>query len=84
MIESLKSQFYDVIFMDIQMPEMDGLDTTRWIRHHLANQPYIIAMTANAMESDRQLCLNIGMNDYITKPVNFELLKQALEKSISK
>ncbi len=83
-IELLKSQFYDVIFMDIQMPEMDGLEATRWIRNNLEKQPLIIAMTANAMESDRQMCLEIGMNDYIAKPIDFDLLKKALEKATGK
>lgn len=78
-ISAVQSQNYDVIFMDVQMPKMDGLQTTQWIRQNLSIQPYIIAMTANAMEGDRQICLDAGMNDYISKPIKVESIKQALE-----
>ncbi|MGY6531054.1 MAG: PAS domain-containing protein [Cyanobacterium sp.] len=79
-IEAIQRQPYDVILMDIQMPEMDGLEATRWIRnnHPLERQPRIIAMTAGAMENDRTLCLEAGMNGYIPKPINMENLKQIL------
>lgn len=62
------------------MPEMDGLEATRWLREHFKkrDQPYIIAMTANAMEGDRQICLDAGMNDYLSKPLKIEALKDAL------
>ncbi len=66
--------------MDVQMPEMDGLEATRMIRLCLTVQPVIIAMTANAMDGDREKCLQSGMNDYISKPVNFEELMQMLHK----
>jgi len=79
-IEALQRQTYDLILMDVQMPEMDGLDATKWINQNLSEKPYIIAMTANAMLGDRQKCLDVGMNDYITKPVTLELLKKALIK----
>lgn len=62
------------------MPEMDGLQVTRWIRSHLTQQPYIVAMTANAMERDRTICLEAGMNDYIAKPLQIDALKQILNK----
>ncbi|MDD1427574.1 ATP-binding protein [Dolichospermum sp. ST_sed9] len=65
----LENKSYDVIFMDMQMPEMDGVTTTKIIRQSTQNQPYIIALTANALEIDRQICLDIGMNDFITKPI---------------
>src|SRR5207248_1737146 len=61
---------HQLIFMDMQMPEMDGMDTTRMIRQKAGNQPVIIAMTANAMQEDREKCLEAGMDDYITKPIN--------------
>ena len=80
-IEKLKSQTYDVILMDMQMPEMDGLEATRKIRKELKQQPAIIAVTANAMESDRQLCMEAGMNEYVTKPITLEALMAALEKA---
>lgn len=60
---------YNVILMDVRMPEMDGLETTQAIRRMTVNQPYIIAMTANVMSSDREECLTVGMNDYIPKPI---------------
>jgi CheY-like chemotaxis protein len=78
-IESIERQIYDVILMDVQMPEMDGLDATRNIRKLTeATQPHIIAMTANAMEGDREMCLAAGMNDYISKPIRINELVDAL------
>jgi len=81
-IESLERQIYDVILMDVQMPEMDGLDATREIRK-LTNaiQPHIIAMTANAMEGDRELCIAAGMDAYISKPIRVHELVDALIKA---
>ena len=78
-IESIERQTYDVILMDVQMPEMDGLDATREIRK-LADvtQPHIIAMTANAMEGDRETSISAGMNDYISKPIRVHELVEAL------
>jgi signal transduction histidine kinase/DNA-binding response OmpR family regulator len=78
-IESVERQTYDVILMDIQMPDMDGLDATRHIRK-LAGvaQPHIIAMTANALEGDREACLAAGMNDYVSKPIRVNELVQSL------
>ena len=82
-IESLGRQLYDVVFMDVQMPEMDGLEATRRIRANFAqeDQPRIIAMTANAMLGDRDLCLAAGMDDYISKPIRFNEIQEMLEKS---
>ena len=71
---------YDVIFMDVQMPVMDGLEATRLIRRLSGKQPVIIAMTANAMQGDRETCVNAGMNDYISKPIRLETLVEGLEK----
>jgi CheY-like chemotaxis protein len=70
---------YDVILMDVQMPEMDGLETTRRIRLLAQAQPRIVAMTANAMDSDRKACLAAGMDDYISKPIQVRALREALE-----
>jgi CheY-like chemotaxis protein len=78
-LEIVSEKKYDVILMDIQMPEMDGLEATRMIRLCLTEQPVIIAMTANAMDGDREACLKAGMEDYLSKPVNVEELMQALE-----
>jgi CheY-like chemotaxis protein len=82
-LSSLKRKFYDVILMDIQMPDMDGLDATRCIRElkKMEKQPYIIAMTAYALDGDREEFLKAGMNDYLSKPIRIEELKLALERS---
>jgi CheY-like chemotaxis protein len=81
-IESIQRQSYDVILMDVQMPEMDGLDATRNIRKlGKIRQPRIIAMTANAMQGDREMCIAAGMNDYISKPIRVNELKDALLKA---
>ena len=81
-LAALERKQYDVILMDIQMPDMDGLDATRCIRKQkrLEKQPCIIAMTAYALEGDREEFLNAGMNDYLSKPIQIEKLKLALEK----
>jgi signal transduction histidine kinase/CheY-like chemotaxis protein/ligand-binding sensor domain-containing protein len=79
-LNALGENNYDVILMDIQMPEMDGLEATRRIRKSGGQQPVIIAMTANAMQGDREVCMQAGMDDYISKPINLENLIVVLEK----
>ncbi|HMQ53308.1 MAG TPA: response regulator [Anaerolineae bacterium] len=81
-IVALKRQAYHVILMDMQMPEMDGLEATRQIRRTWSesSSPYIIAMTANAMQGDREACLAAGMDDYISKPIRVEELVTALSR----
>jgi signal transduction histidine kinase/CheY-like chemotaxis protein len=71
---------YHFILMDVQMPEMDGIEATRRIRQDLKNQPVIIAMTANAMQGDREECLRAGMDDYISKPFKPAEIAAMLEK----
>ena len=71
---------YDIILMDVQMPEMDGLEATRIIRRELEIQPVIIAMTANAMKEDRDQCLQAGLDDFLSKPVKLEDLVAMLTK----
>ena len=82
-LSSLKRRSYDVILMDIQMPDMDGLDATRRIRElkKAEKQPYIIAMTAYALDGDREVFLKAGMDDYLSKPIRIDELKNALERS---
>ena len=81
-IESLRHQTYDLVLMDVQMPEMDGLEACRRIHFEWGREqhPWIIAMTANAMKGDREKCLEAGMDDYIAKPVRIDTVKQALER----
>jgi CheY-like chemotaxis protein len=84
-LEAVKRQHYDIIFMDVQMPEMDGLEATRRIRALAAAQgrrgPWIVALTANAMQDDRDLCLAAGMDDYVTKPFKMPDITAALERA---
>jgi CheY-like chemotaxis protein len=71
---------WDVVLMDVQMPEMDGLEASRRItaRWQPGERPRIVAMTANAMQGDREECLAAGMDDYVTKPIRVDALVQAL------
>lgn len=84
-LAAVKRQHYDVIFMDVQMPEMDGLEATRQIRALAVGEgkrgPWIIALTANAMQDDRDLCLAAGMDDYVTKPFKQQDITGALERA---
>ena len=86
-LDALKRQPYDVVLMDVQMPQMDGLEASRRICQEYGDgsderprKPWIIAMTANAMRGDREMCLAAGMDDYVTKPVRREELAKALAK----
>jgi len=79
-LDALRRQPYDLVLMDMQMPEMDGLQATRRIRADFPakRQPRIVAMTANAMKGDRERCIDAGMDDYISKPVKWESLVEAI------
>lgn len=79
-LKALELKSYDLIFMDMQMPEMDGLEATRCIRDlgEKLDQPLIIAMTANAMKGDKERCLEAGMDDYISKPVKIKHIQDAV------
>jgi signal transduction histidine kinase/CheY-like chemotaxis protein len=79
-LELVSAAHFDLILMDVQMPEMDGLEATRMIRLCLATQPVIIAMTANAMQGDKEVCIASGMDDYLCKPVEFGELMRILER----
>ncbi len=79
-LQALERQHYDVVLMDLKMPGMDGLEATRIIRQRWPNNgPKIIAITAYALEGDREKCIEAGMNDYIAKPVQKEDLARALK-----
>jgi len=80
-LESLKKKYFNVILMDVQMPEMDGFEATQAIRDLPIKQPYIIAMTANAMSQDKDECLQIGMNDYIAKPMRLAEIMKILKNA---
>ena len=80
-VEAAQKGDYDLVLMDIQMPEMDGLEATRTIRRAENNghRLTIIAMTANAMKGDREKCIDAGMDDYLAKPVSRDKLKEKLD-----
>jgi CheY-like chemotaxis protein len=79
-VECVERQTYDVVLMDVQMPEMDGLEASRRItaQWQAQERPRIVAMTANAMQGDREMCIEAGMDDYLTKPIRVDQLVLAL------
>jgi CheY-like chemotaxis protein len=82
-IDKTAQHRYDIVFMDVYMPEMDGYEATRLIRQREAatgSHQVIIAMTANAMEGDRELCLQAGMDDYLAKPFREAELRQTIAR----
>ena len=81
-VDSAQRQDYDVVFMDIQMPRLDGFAATERIRAELPadRQPHIVAMTANVLDEDRRACLDAGMDDFVAKPVRLEALVEAIER----
>ena len=86
-VKALETIPYDLVLMDCQMPEMDGFKATLQIRNPCSkvcnHQIPIIAMTANAMQGDREKCLQVGMDDYITKPIDPKTLAETLDKWLS-
>ena len=85
-LTTLERRPYDLVLMDLQMPEMDGLEASRQIRARFPvdRQPKIIALTANAMQGDRELCLAAGMDDYISKPVKMHEISAAIRRQFAK
>ncbi len=85
-VDAVQRQFYDTVLMDVQMPEMDGLEATKQIRRQILPDrlPRIIAMTANALQGDREMCLNAGMDDYVSKPFKVKELVRALSQCPSR
>lgn len=75
-----EEKYYDLILMDVQMPELDGLETTKMIRKRGGKQPVIIALTANAIKEDKEECLSMGMDDYISKPTTIQNLVDIIQK----
>jgi PAS domain S-box-containing protein len=82
-LDAIARQTYDVVFMDVQMPELDGFEASREInrRWPADRRPRIVAMTANAMQGDRELCVAAGMDDYVSKPIRVEELVATIERS---
>lgn len=84
-VEAFREHRYDIILMDINMPEMDGVEATQRIRSDFPSQeqPYVIAVTANAMNGDRERYLACGLDDYVSKPIRPALLIEAIEQAIN-
>ncbi|PIP80986.1 MAG: hypothetical protein COW84_02280 [Gammaproteobacteria bacterium CG22_combo_CG10-13_8_21_14_all_40_8] len=79
-VKKASDNVYDLIIMDCQMPLMDGMEATEKIRENIGQEIPIIAMTANIDYKDRQSCFDAGMNDFVTKPINLQILTDVLEK----
>ncbi|MBC8051608.1 MAG: response regulator [Sphingobacteriaceae bacterium] len=80
-LDILKAESFDIVLMDVQMPVMDGLEATKIIREEFEKQPIIVAMTANALVEDREICLLAGMNEYVSKPIRLEELTRVLAEA---
>ena len=78
-VQKVQKHHFDVVLMDVQMPEMDGLEATRAIKKLKERHPFIIAVTANAMTEDKEACLEAGMDGYLSKPFKIEALKEVLK-----
>jgi CheY-like chemotaxis protein len=84
LLDALRARPYDLALVDVQMPEMDGLEAARTIQAQWGDQaPYLIAMTANVLEGDRERCLEAGMDDYLPKPVALDALRTKLAEAVA-
>lgn len=83
-LEKLQSNSYDIILMDLHMPEMDGFEATQYIRTVLNSNTPIIALTADVIPADLEKCMSVGMNDYISKPVENEILYSKIVSLVEK
>jgi CheY-like chemotaxis protein len=87
-LEALAREHFDVVLMDCNMPELDGLEATRQLRAGVAGvrdaQVTVIALTANAMDGDREACLAAGMDDFLSKPVSIQALRHAIDRARSR
>ncbi len=83
-LSKVKEKQFDAVLMDVQMPEMDGIEATEQIRAQDIHQPFIIAMTANAMPEDKEVCMQAGMDSYLSKPINFNDLVAVLKSVANK
>jgi two-component system sensor histidine kinase BarA len=81
-IDYLKLNKYDVIFLDIRMPILNGVQVFEYISNNLSYSPYVIAVTAYSQKEDREKYLNLGFNDYIPKPISYNVLKDCVDKFI--
>lgn len=79
-LNAIGNKKYNLILMDMQMPEMNGLEATEYIRRNAENQPFIVAMTANAMTEDYEMCIKAGMDDYLSKPIKLAEITKVIEK----
>ena len=82
-LQMIETKNYDLILMDVQMPEIDGREVTKIIRRRQGHQPVIAAITANAMQGDKEECLNCGMDEFLAKPISFKKLSALIEKCVT-
>jgi CheY-like chemotaxis protein len=83
-LEAFDSKFYDIVFMDIEMPGMDGFEVTKKLREKFKGQnkhPFIVALTANSLSGERQRCIDHGMNDYLSKPFSAPDVQRMVDKA---